>query len=226
MTVVQDNVVSPALLTVMNGSASNAGVVASGVDATSDRFMKLLVAQMKNQDPLNPLDNAQVTSQLAQLSTVTGIDKMNATLENLIGSYQSSQSLQAASMIGRSVMVPGNVVSLSNGKAVLGVELASPADNVQVTIKDVSGKVVHKVSLGAVDAGVSPLAWDGVADDGATLANGTYKFEVLATRAGQGVAVTALAVAGVASVSTNAKGVSLNLPGMGSVSMTEVRQIL
>lgn len=224
MTAIQDSIVSPALLAEMNGTKSTAS--ASGVDATSDRFMKLLVAQMKNQDPLNPLDNAQVTSQLAQLSTVTGIDKMNATLESLIGSYQSSQSLQAASMIGRGVMVPGNTVLLNEGRALLGVELASPADSVDVSIKDASGKVVHKISLGAMDAGVSPLAWDGVADDGTTLADGSYKFEVVATRAGQGVAVTALAVGGVASVSTNAKGVLLNLAGMDSVGMADVRQIL
>ena len=224
MTAIQNNVASPELLAQMNGAKSTTS--ASGVDATSDRFMKLLVAQMKNQDPLNPLDNAQVTSQLAQLSTVTGIDKMNATLESLIGSYQSSQSLQAASLIGRGVIVPGNTVPLSEGKAVFGVELASPADSVQVSIKNASGKVVHTMSLGAMDAGVNPLTWDGVGADGATLANGTYQFEVVATRAGQGVVATALAVGQVASVSTSVKGVSLNLPGMGSVGMADVRQIL
>lgn len=224
MSTVQNNVASPELLAQMNGTKSTAS--ASGVDATSDRFMKLLVAQMKNQDPLNPLDNAQVTSQLAQLSTVTGIDKMNATLESLIGSYQSSQSLQAASMIGRGVMVPGNTLSLNEGQAVLGLELATPADSVQLAVKDATGKVVDTISLGAMDAGVSPLAWDGVGSDGTTLANGTYTFEATATRAGQGVAVTALAVGGVASVSTNAKGVLLNLAGMDSVGMADVRQIL
>lgn len=224
MSTVQNNVASPELLAQMNGTKSTAS--ASGVDATSDRFMKLLVAQMKNQDPLNPLDNAQVTSQLAQLSTVTGIDKMNATLESLIGSYQSSQSLQAASMIGRGVMVPGNTLSLNEGQAVLGLELATPADSVQLAVKDATGKVVDTISLGAMDAGVSPLAWDGMGSDGTTLANGTYTFEATATRAGQGVTVTALAVGGVASVSTSAKGVLLNLQGMGSVSMADVRQIL
>ncbi|MGV8893112.1 MAG: flagellar hook assembly protein FlgD [Burkholderiaceae bacterium] len=224
MNTVQNNVASPELLAQMNGTKSTTS--ASSVDETSDRFMKLLVAQMKNQDPLNPLDNAQVTSQLAQLSTVTGIDKMNATLENLIGSYQSSQSLQAASMIGRGVMVPGNTLSLNEGQAVLGLELATPADSVQLAVKDATGKVVDTISLGAMDAGVSPLAWDGVGSDGATLPNGAYTFEATATRAGQGVTVTALAVGGVASVSTSAKGVLLNLQGMGSVSMADVRQIL
>lgn len=224
MSTVQNNLASPELLAQMNGTKSTAS--ASSVDETSDRFMKLLVAQMKNQDPLNPLDNAQVTSQLAQLSTVTGIDKMNATLESLIGSYQSSQSLQAASMIGRGVIVPGDTLSLNDGQAVLGVELDTPADNVAVSIKNASGKVVHTMNLGAMDAGVSPLTWDGVADDGTTLANGTYTFEAIATRAGQGVVVTALTVGEVASVSTSTKGVSLNLSGMGSVGMADVRQIL
>lgn len=224
MSTVQNNLASPELLAQMNGTKGTTS--ASSVDETSDRFMKLLVAQMKNQDPLNPLDNAQVTSQLAQLSTVTGIDKMNATLESLIGSYQSSQSLQAASMIGRAVVVPGDTLSLSDGQAVLGVELDTPADSVVVSIKDASGRLVDTLNLGAMDAGVNPLTWDGVGTDGTTLANGTYQFEVAATRAGQGVVVTALAVGEVSSVNTGAKGVSLNLLEIGSVSMADVRQIL
>src|SRR3990172_2141446 len=85
-----------------------------------DRFLKLLVTQMKNQDPLNPLDNAEVTSQMAQLSTVSGIEKLNTTLQAMSSSFASSQSLQAAGMIGRSVLAPGSSLSLQNGAAVGG----------------------------------------------------------------------------------------------------------
>ena len=105
MTTIQSNPVSADLLAAMNPASSATSTDSTA--ATQDRFMKLLVTQMKNQDPLNPLDNAQVTSQLAQLSTVTGIDKVNATLQSLMGSMQPSQSLQAAGMIGHSVLAPG-----------------------------------------------------------------------------------------------------------------------
>ena len=90
--------------------------------------MTLLVTQLKNQDPMNPLDNAQLTSQLAQLSTVTGVNKLNTTLESLKASYQSSESLQAANMIGHGVLVEGNYVKLPGGNGILGVDLASAAD--------------------------------------------------------------------------------------------------
>src|SRR5690606_21641258 len=101
MTTVQNEKVSQSLLDTMNGTRNTAK---SAAQEAQDRFMTLLVTQMKNQDPLNPMDNAQVTSQLAQLSTVTGIDKLNNTMEALIGSVQSSQSMQASSMIGRVVL--------------------------------------------------------------------------------------------------------------------------
>ena len=167
MTPIQNNIASPELLAAVN-PAKDGGKT---TDATQDRFMKLLVTQMKNQDPLNPLDNAQVTSQLAQLSTVSGIDKMNATLQTLIGSFQSNQAVQAAGMIGHGVLVPGKQIDLANGKSVFGLDLASTADKVQVLIKDASGKTVHTMDVGGKDAGTIPLAWDGIKDDGTKAAS-------------------------------------------------------
>jgi flagellar basal-body rod modification protein FlgD len=194
--------------------------------AAQDRFMTLLVTQMKNQDPLNPLDNAQVTSQLAQLSTVTGIDKMNATLQALIGSYQSSQSLQAAGMIGRGVLSPGATLNLTNGQALYGVELTEPVDKADVTIRNAAGEPVRTIYLDALAAGTHPLPWDGKDDHGVAVANGDYSFEISATRGGEKVDVTALAFGMVASVSTGPEGVKLNVPGVGAVSLADVRQIL
>jgi flagellar basal-body rod modification protein FlgD len=220
---IQDNAVSPSLLATMNPAKETA---TSGAAATQDRFMKLLVTQMKNQDPLNPLDNAQVTSQLAQLSTVTGIDKMNKTLEALIGSFQSNQSLQAAAMIGHGVLVPGAGLELVGGKGVFGLELAEPADNVQVTIRDASGAAVHVINVGSVETGMQPLQWDGSTDTGGTAADGHYTFEVNATRGGQKIDTTSLSLGQVMSVSTGAQGVKLNVPNIGAVNMTDVRQIL
>jgi flagellar basal-body rod modification protein FlgD len=215
--------VSQGLLNAMNAAPATATDSAA---ATQDRFMKLLVTQMKNQDPLNPMDNAQVTSQMAQLSTVSGIDKLNATLQSLMGSYQSSQSLQATSMIGHGVLVPGSSVALSGGKAILGMDLAGAADSVKVTVKDASGKAIHTINIGASDAGVQPLAWDGSTDSGAVAPDGNYTFEISATRAGQAVGSNSLAFAVVSSVSTGSTGVKLNLPILGSVALTDVRQIM
>src|SRR3954469_4587875 len=98
-------------------------------NATSDRFLKLLVAQMQNQDPLNPMDNAQVTSQMAQINTVTGIEKLNTTMQGLSGQFVQMQALQGASLVGRDVIVPGNKIDMQDGVGQGGFELTSAADN-------------------------------------------------------------------------------------------------
>jgi flagellar basal-body rod modification protein FlgD len=218
-------------------NAKKKEVVAGSVEADQDKFMTLLITQMKNQDPMNPLDNAQITSQLAQLSTVTGVNKLNTTLESLKASYQSSESLQAANMIGHGVLVPGGTVGLFDGKGIMGVEIASAADKVDLIITDPStGKDVQTISLGAQQPGIVPIAWDGVPDptklDAAgkpiTLKNGNYLIRVVATRGDEQLKdAKALSFDSVASVTTSAKdGVKLNLPSLGVVSMADIKQIL
>ena len=154
--------------------------------------MTLLVTQLQNQDPLNPMDNAQMTSQLAQLQTVTGVNKLNDTLESLKSSYQSTEAMQATNLIGHGVLVDGSNVTLSGSKGVLGVELATDADDVKVVISDKNGNEVQTMDLGAQKAGVLPLAWDGVPDatnvdssgKPVTLADGNYTFQVVTTKGG------------------------------------------
>jgi flagellar basal-body rod modification protein FlgD len=221
------------LMATMNTKPATVG--AGSVDDQANKFMTLLVTQMKNQDPLNPLDNAQVTSQLAQLSTVEGVNKMNATLTQLQSSYQSSQALQATSLIGHGVLVDGSSVKLQGGQGVLGVELASAADDVQVVISDSSGKQVQTIDLGAKDAGTVPLAWDGVPDatkldasgKPVKLADGQYSFRVVANRAGQQLTdASGLSFDSIVSVSTSAAGgVKLNLP-KGTVALSDIKQVL
>jgi flagellar basal-body rod modification protein FlgD len=223
MTTVQTNKVTEELMATMNPAKT---ATKSTSDAAQDRFMTLLVTQMKNQDPLNPLDNAQVTSQLAQLSTVTGIDKLNTTMQALMSSYQSSQSVQAADMIGHGVLVPGSSITLQDGKALLGFELPSQADNVKVTISDSSGATVRTFDLGPQKAGILPLAWDGVNNSDAVAPNGQYTFKVKATMGTEKVEATTLSFGTVSSVTTNAQGVKLNLPRIGEFNMADVRQIL
>lgn len=207
------------------------------VQADTDKFMTLLVTQLKNQDPLNPLDNAQVTSQLAQLSTVTGVSKLNATLETLKSSYQSTEALQATNLIGHGVLVEGNKMGLYEGQAILGAELDSAVDKLQVVITSAkTGKEVATIELGAQPAGVVPIAWDGIPDptkvgeDGKPikLPDGTYTYKVVAMRGGEVVKdARPLAFDSVASVTTNAKdGVKLNLPVKGVVTMADIKQVL
>lgn len=225
MTTISDNTVSPALLNAMNPSKASA-TSAEGISGTQDRFMKLLITQMKNQDPLNPMDNAQVTSQMAQLSTVTGIEKLNASMATMQSTYQASQTMQATSLIGHGVLVPGSSATLADGKAVLGIELPAAADKVTVTIRDGAGKAVHKIELGEQAAGTLPLAWDGKTDSGATAANGQYSFDVTASSAGSALKATTLSFGQVGSVSTGASGIKLNLTNGGSATMADVREII
>lgn len=209
------------------GSSATTATTKTTAQESEDRFLKLLVAQMKNQDPLNPLDNAQVTSQMAQLSTVTGIDKLNDAVKTLSDSYIAGQSLQAAALVGHGVMIPGSRLELSNGAAYGGVDLPQAADKVTVMIKDASGKVIHSADLGPQDAaGSIPFQWDGSMDGGSIAPNGAYTFEVAAELGGKKIDATALSVGMVASVSLGAQGATLNVAGFGPVALSQVKQIL
>lgn len=218
---------SAALFKALNGSSSSAGnTAAQGAASTQDRFLTLLVTQMKNQDPLNPMDNAQVTSQMAQLSTVSGIDKLNVTLQALSSSMVANQSMQAAAMIGHGVLTPGNTLDLAHGSALGGVELPQSVDSMQVTIKDAQGKTVRTMELGAKSAGVQGWQWNGLDDGGAAVPAGTYSFDVSATQGGATVAASALTFGIVNGVTQTSSGASLNIGSGNLVPMTQVKQIL
>ncbi|MES2263443.1 MAG: flagellar hook assembly protein FlgD [Pseudomonadota bacterium] len=227
MSAVQATAASPVSDALLNAVNPKAKTATDGVQADQDKFMTLLVTQLKNQDPMNPLDNAQVTSQLAQLSTVTGVNKLNTTLESLKSDYQSSASLQATSMINHGVLTAGKNLSLSEGKSIFGIDLATPADTVDIDIKNASGKTVYTMNMKAVEAGTKPLAWDGKLADGTTAADGNYTFSVTAKRGADTLKdATGLAFGVVASVSTGATGVKLNVPTLGQLTMADVKQIL
>jgi len=216
------NTVSQALLDSVNGKKNT---TTSSVDAAQDRFMTLLVTQMKNQDPLNPMDNAQVTSQMAQLSTVTGIDKLNNTLESLISSVQVGQSYQASSMIGHDVLTPGSKVSTTGTGGYFGVDLPIGADKLTVTIKDTAGNVIRTINLGHQDAGTMPFSWDGFADDGSIAKTGNYNFDINATIGTNKVEASGLTFAQVMSISNSSSGIKLNLSNLTSVSTSDIKEI-
>lgn len=197
----------------------------SGISETEDRFLTLLVAQMKNQDPLNPLDNAEVTSQMAQLSTVQGIENMNKTLESLAASMGVNQMAQAANLIGHAVLVPGDAVAPAELENIVGFELAGPADKVTVEIRNSAGVPVRSLDLGPRESGVNMIAWDGLLQDGSAAPDGAYTFEISAVRGGAAVSHTALNLGMVNSVSQTSQGVQLNLAADRSAGYSDVRQI-
>jgi flagellar basal-body rod modification protein FlgD len=218
------------MTTAVGSSTSTTGTSSTGSSATSaaatqDKFLNLLVAQLKNQDPLSPMDNAQVTSQLAQINTVQGIESLNTTLQTLMGSYSTSQSMQAASLVGRYVFTEGKDMNLSSGVGVAGFTLDSPADKVTITVTSPGGQVVHTATMSNLDAGTNTFQWDGKTDSGGTSADGNYTFAVTATNQGQKVTSTPLTVARVDSVINNASGALLHTSN-GSVAWDKVKQVM
>ncbi len=216
--------------TVMDGVAAAAAAAgtagASQTSSAQDQFLQLLVTQLQNQDPLNPMDNAEMTSQLAQINMVNGIDQLNTTMQGLTSGFGATQALQAASLIGHQVLAPGDTMQLASGQATAGVSLAQPVDKLVVTVLDASGNLLHSVDLGPQPAGVVAFQWDGMTDSGSAAADGSYTFKVDAQQGGAAVPATTLSLGQVASVSQDSSGVTLNLSGQGAVALSDVKQIL
>jgi len=214
------------MVTAVTGSTSSSSTSSTtsttSVQAQQDRFLKLLVTQMKNQDPLNPMDNAEITSQMAQLSTVTGIEKLNETL----AAYTKAQAFQSVDMIGHYVLAPGEHMDLASGTALGGVELAGAADDVTVKIFNENGALVRTLDLGELDAGVNAFTWDGTTDSGTAATDGSYTFTVDATLKDAAVTATSLAVGKVQSVLMDDIGPALSVDGLGLVELGDIKQVL
>ncbi|MFN3594032.1 MAG: flagellar hook assembly protein FlgD [Thiobacillaceae bacterium] len=213
------------ILAALNGAA--AGAERSGLREVEDRFLKLLVTQLRNQDPMNPMQNAELTMQLAQMSTVEGINKLNAGLETLLGSWRASQTLQAAALIGRQVFVAGDRLQPGeDGQAVGGLELTEAASAVTVDVLDEAGAVLRRLDLGGMAAGLSRFVWDGKDAAGVPLPlDGVYRFSVSAEHEGRPVPATALNLDQVASVIAEPAGMRLELARGGRLGLEQVRQI-
>ena len=225
--------------TTSTDAAATAASTTSTTNAdTEQRFLKLLVTQLNNQDPLNPMENAELTSQLAQMSTVSGIEQLNTTLSGLVSQSGSSQVLQAASLIGYAVLSPGNALSLQMNEdkdtgvktpkeVAFAVELpTNGATDVTVTITDANGNKVRTMQLGALGEGANGAKWDGKNDAGEVVAAGNYQFSVAATGAGSTVKAEALTFTQVAAVKQGANGVTLDLSTGKSISPSDVRMFL
>jgi flagellar basal-body rod modification protein FlgD len=219
-------VASASLLASLNGtSGSTAATVSSSLNDVQTSFLKLLTTQLQNQDPTNPMDNAQMTTQLAQMSTAQGINDLNTTLNSLLSSYQSTQTLQAASLIGHQVLADGNSLALSNSQAVGAMDLASSADTVNVQILDSTGQVVRNLNLGAQSTGLVSFQWDGKNDQGQVVADGNYTTNITASVGGAAVTATPLALASVSSVSLTGSEVKVNTSSLGQLKLSQIQQI-
>lgn len=204
----------------------------SQVEQTQQQFLKMLTAQVQNQDPLNPMDNSDMTSQMAQLSAVEGITQLNSTLDTLMNSLSSNQTLEAASMIGRGVLVSGNTVTLAKGEdsaiGIMGVDLQGAASSVQVKIYNSNGGVVQTIDLGAQSPGVIPVAWDGSTATGGMADAGNYTFMIEAkTSNGDAVVASTLKFGEVSAVTKSSdNSVVLNTTTAGDITLSQIRQVL
>jgi len=211
------SVAASPLATPALSSTSSAAITSAA--QTKDSFMQLLVAQIKNQDPTKPMTSSDMTAQMSNLNMVDGINQLNSTLTGMAGSTKSSEAVQAASLIGHSVLVPGNTMQLTNGTAQMGLQLGQAADAVQVNILDSSGKVISTQDIGAQTAGLQNLTWDGTTNTGTPASNPPYSFTVTATQAGTSIpdsAITPLAVATVNNIAMTGGVTSLNVSSAGN----------
>ena len=204
-----------------SAAAGAAAAITGGSGAnTEDRFLKLLVAQMQNQDPLNPMDNAQVTSQMAQIQTVSGIDKLNSTVQGLNAQFGQLQALSGAALVGRDVLIDGNRLVADGGAGHGGFELASQADHVELEVLDASGRLIDSSDLGAMASGRHTFDWtppDGV---NAGLAS---RFRITATLGTTTVAAATYTRDRVDAVSAGPNGLVLELANAGPVTYDQVR---
>lgn len=190
----------------------------AGDTASADRFLTMLVTQLQNQDPLNPMDNAQITSQMAQINTVTGLEKVNESIKALSTQFAQMQLLQGAGLVGREVSLDGDLIGFSQGKGRGAFDLQGPASAVKVEVLDASRRVVDTLDLGRSEGGRLSFEWD----PGSGPIDTPYGFRVVASNGGQAVAARTLTIDRVQSISTAGNALTLTLERFGQVPASKV----
>jgi flagellar basal-body rod modification protein FlgD len=215
---------------IINGTSSASGA-ANGTKRKDqlgqDAFLQLMVAQLRNQDPFKAQDPSQFLGQLAQFSTVTGIQEMETSFATLSDSMRSSQVLDGATMVGREVLVASETGQLGAEGAVRGaVEVPSGATAVTMTIRDSAGQLVRRMNVPPTE-GLNDFSWDGTTDTGTRAPAGTYSFDISANAGGKNVSLETLVSGRVSSVTIDAsQGLQLNTAGLGVRSLSEVRRVV
>lgn len=206
-------------------AASSKTESATDPAAAQDRFLKLLVAQLNNQDPMNPLDNAQMTSQIAQINTVTGIQQLNDTVKGLVSQFAAQQLMQGSAMVGRQVLVEGNSLALDSetSKATGAFDLAGSAASVKVQVLDATGKELGTVDMGALPAGRYNFAWDAAGYEGDSAG---LRFKVLAANGEVPVASSSLTIDTVSAISMDNGTLQMQLARGGMTTQSGIKAIL
>jgi flagellar basal-body rod modification protein FlgD len=214
--------IAPTSSSTSTTTSSSTTTAANSMSDQQDRFLKLLVAQLNNQDPMNPVDNAQMTSQMAQINTVTGIQQVNDTLKSMAAQFTALQVLQGSSMVGHDVLMDGNTLSIKNGQAQGAFELAANAESVKVDVLSPGGQVLDTINMGALDAGRHDVTWDASKYS----FKGDPVFKVTATLGGKDIASQSFARATVASVGSDAGIMKVQLLGRAAVDYSSIKAIL
>ncbi|EGT5682474.1 flagellar hook assembly protein FlgD [Cronobacter turicensis] len=210
-----------------SSATSSTSLTGSNASDLQSSFLTLLVAQLKNQDPTNPMQNNELTTQLAQISTVSGIEKLNTTLGSISGQIDNSQSLAASALIGHGVMIPGSTILTGKDTTTpFGVELQQAADKVTATVTDKSGKVVRTIEIGALSAGVHTFSWDGSMSDGTKAPDGSYNVSIAASNGGTQLVAQPLNFALVNGITRSNGSNLLDLGTYGTTTLDQVRQII
>jgi flagellar basal-body rod modification protein FlgD len=218
---------------VVNGSnastaAAKAASAAIGKDQLGqNEFMQLMLAQLKNQDPMHAMDPSQFLGQLAQFSTVTGIQGLQNSFSTFSDSMRSTQVLQGATMVGRDVLVAGDKAPLgAEGNLIGAIDIPDGA-TVKVNVRDSAGQLVRTWAMPAGSSGVTAFSWDGIADDGTRAPAGTYTLEAIASAGGKSASLETMLAGHVSSVTIDAtNGLSLNTSNLGTFALNEVRRVM
>ncbi|WP_349971838.1 flagellar hook assembly protein FlgD [Pseudomonas caspiana] len=213
----------------INGLQNPAASSSSKNDALGkDAFLQLLVTQMKNQNPLEPQDNGEFVAQLAQFSSLESMQNLTTTVDSIAGLYQSSQALQASSLVGRSVIVNAGSTSVDTTKGMTGSVVVPSASSVTtVKIYDPQLNLVKTIDMGTQSAGNASFTWDGTNDAGEKVAAGNYSFVANGSLEGKPTSLATYLPATVNSVTTGVNGAEmvLNLAGGQSIGLSQVKTI-
>lgn len=209
--------------TTPNTTSNNKNSVTDPNEA-QDRFLKLLVAQLNNQDPMNPMDNAEMTSQMAQINTVTGIQQLNQTMQSMAGQFTAMQMLQGTSMIGRTVLTEGNTLGTAvDGTHTAAFDLEGSAASVKVQITTASGELLDTIDLGAGATGRNYFTWD--AADKYSGDASQLRYSVQATNGSTVVASTPLAPHAVIAANAGSGSLMLELDNGEAIAYTGVKAV-
>lgn len=200
----------------------------SASQSDKDMFMRLLLAQIENQDPLKPTEQTDFVAQLAQFSSLEGIQNLSNSVQDIGAMYRSSQALQATALVGREVLVPGQVGYLESGGQLHGmIEAGQASGDVMMVVKDASGQVVANRDLGNIGSAETPFSWDGTNNVGEALPAGLYSIAIEGTLSGENEALVTSMYSRVNSVSIvdNQGGMLLNLNGIGQINSSEIQEV-